>query len=111
MADPANALLCAAVMAALWTAVGWPIARRLDDRAPAWCLAPALGFALHSVIALPLLGLVGMGRATVAIVSIACAALSFAASRSLKSSGGHQPWSPPLIATIVVAAALLALAP
>ncbi|HSS84353.1 MAG TPA: hypothetical protein VLL30_11315, partial [Reyranella sp.] len=69
MAHVENAFLCAAVMVALWTLVGAPIALRLAEAPTCWLWAPALGWAVYSVIALPLLGWIGMGRATVFAVS------------------------------------------
>ena len=65
MAHVENAFLCAVVMLALWTLVGAPIALRLAEPPICWLCAPALGWAVYNAIMLPLLGWIGMGRATV----------------------------------------------
>lgn len=52
MASTASALLCAVLALFLWGGVGWIFARRLTtDRALVLPLAPALGWAVQSVIA------------------------------------------------------------
>lgn len=116
MADPGNVLLCAAAMAVVWTAIGWPIASRLETGPAAWCWAPALGLALHSVVALPLLGWTGMDRPAVIAVTIALGAIAFVAGRFRHDRPLLAPLSiakPLSIAMIVAvaAAALLALVP
>ena len=69
MAQLGNTLLCAVVMTALWTAIGLPVAARAFDRGYAWLLAPALGWAASSVVALPLFEMTGMGRAAVLLTA------------------------------------------
>jgi hypothetical protein len=66
MASALNVFLCAVAAALFWTCVGLPIVRRLAPERPlAWPLAPALGWAVHSAAALPILRLVGFSAMTV----------------------------------------------
>jgi len=69
MAQYGNALLCAVVMTALWTAIGLPVAARAVDRGYAWLFAPALGWAASSVVALPLFEMIGMDRPAVLLTA------------------------------------------
>ena len=110
MAHVENAFLCAVVMLALWTLVGAPIALRLAEPPTCWLWAPALGWAVYNVIMLPLLGWIGMGRATVLVVAAVFAVVALAAS-VLQRPLLPQRQSLLVIAAVVTAAALLALAP
>ena len=65
MAQLGNALLCAVAMTAIWTLIGLPIAARVLAPSPSWLWAPALGWAVHSVVALPLFWMIGTSRAAV----------------------------------------------
>ena len=67
MASTLNVLTCAAVALVLWTCIGLAVARRILPGALAWSIAPLLGWAAHSAALLPILGIVGFSRATVAI--------------------------------------------
>ncbi len=110
MAHVENAFLCAAVMLALWTLVGAPIALRLAEPPTCWLWAPALGWAVYNVIMLPLLGWIGMGQATVLVVAAVFAVVALAAC-VLQRPPLPQRQSLLAIAAIVTAASLLALAP
>jgi hypothetical protein len=114
MAELANVIWGAAVMSALWTLLGLPIAARLAPPPISWLWAPALGFAVHTSIALPLLGWLGMGRGTVLAVTLVFTALAIAAcflprqpTVPANLSSRQSLW---LVAAVALAA-LLALAP
>lgn len=69
MASTVNVILCAAAALLLWGCVGLAVARAaFPDRPFVATVAPALGWAIHSAAALPVLMLVGFSRITVAIV-------------------------------------------
>ena len=109
MAHVENVFLCAAVMLALWTLVGAPIALRLAEPPTCWLWAPALGWAVYNVIVLPLLGWIGMGRATVLVVAAVFAIVAVVACVMQRP---RLPRRQSFLAiAAVVAAALLALAP
>ena len=110
MAHVENAFLCAAVMLALWTLVGAPIALRLAEPPTCWLWAPALGWAVHTVIALPLLGWIGMDRATVFVVTAVFAIAGLLACFLQRPTVARRRSLLP-IAAVVTAASLLALAP
>jgi hypothetical protein len=110
MAHVENAFLCAAVMVALWTLVGAPIALRLAEPPTCWLWAPALGWAVYSVIALPLLGWIGMGRTTVFVASAVFAIAGLLACFLQRPTPALRRSLLP-IAAVVAAASLLALAP
>jgi hypothetical protein len=74
-----SVLLCAVAMAIVWTGIGWAIMLRLATSPIALLFAPALGFAVHSVIALPIFRLVGMGRSAVLAVTALCLGAAVAA--------------------------------
>jgi hypothetical protein len=64
-----NVALCAVLQLALATYVGLPVTRRLvSQRAVALALAPAMGWALFSTLALPILSWTGFSRATASLV-------------------------------------------
>ena len=54
MASPINAVLCALVGAAFWSALGYAIARDLLPRVLALGAAPVVGWAVFSAMALPI---------------------------------------------------------
>jgi len=77
MASTTSVILGTAAAVVLWTCIGLAIARAvLPSRVLIWPLAPALGWAVHSAVALPLLTLTGFTRATVSIVTAASLAAS-----------------------------------
>src|SRR5260370_15830251 len=110
MANVENAFLCAVVMLALWPLVGSPIALRLAEPPTCWLWAPALGWAVYNVIVLPLVGWIGMGRATVLVMTAVFAVVGLVAC-FLRRPAMPQRRSLLAIAAVVAAAALLALAP
>jgi hypothetical protein len=110
MAQTGNALLCAAAMTALWTLIGLPVAMRVMARAPFWPCAPALGWAIHSVVSLPLFWMIGMTRPAVLAATAAFVALALAALWMQRPAISATRPSALLIAA-VLGAALLALGP
>jgi hypothetical protein len=70
MATPQNALICALLALALWSCIGLAVGKILLPRSLALLLAPTLGWAVHSVLALPLLGFAGMARPVVIAVMV-----------------------------------------
>jgi|HubBroStandDraft_6_1064221.scaffolds.fasta_scaffold65073_2 hypothetical protein len=110
MAHVENAFLCAVVMVALWTLVGAPIALRLAEPPTCWLWAPALGWAVYNVVVLPLVGWIGMGQATVLVVTMVFAVAGLVGC-FLQGPPMPQRRSLLAIAAVVTAASLLALAP
>ena len=84
-------VLCAVAAASFWTVLGFALARRLVGPALALPIAPALGWAVHSAAALPILLLAGFSTTTVAIVSAAALAAGVVALLTQRS----RPESPP----------------
>jgi hypothetical protein len=70
MATIQNTLVCAALALAIWSCCGFAIGRRLLPQSLAMPFAPLLGWAAHSVVALPLFFLIGMTRTTVATTTL-----------------------------------------
>jgi hypothetical protein len=69
MPSLSNVALCAVFQLALATYVGLPVTRRLvPQRAVALALAPAMGWALFSTLALPILLLTGFSRLMVSLL-------------------------------------------
>lgn len=110
MAEVGNTLVCAAVMAALWTLIGAPIAARLAPRGAHWLFAPALGWSVYSAVALPLFSAIGWSRIGVLATAGVLAAAALAALWRWRSLAKGEPASPVLILAVVGAGAL-ALAP
>jgi len=98
-------------MVVVWTLVGLPIASRLFAAPAALLLAPALGFAVQSVIALPLLCWLGMSRPMVAVVTGAFVAAAVVALGLQRAAVARSLALSPPLAVAVAAAALLALIP
>jgi hypothetical protein len=91
----------------LWTCIGLPLVIRIVPRFVALPFAPALGWAVHSALALPILSLVGMSRVSVsAIFIVPCIVALTAVWRSRVV--GERTLTPIVIAALF-AAALLAL--
>ena len=110
MASITDAVLCAAVATLFWTGLGFAIARRIVPGALALPVAPAVGWAVHSAIALPVFFFIPFSAATIAAV----AAIVLAAGSAAGRAGGHpdEPGSQARVpAWAYAAAALLALAP
>ena len=68
MASFFNSLICAAAALLIYAGLGLPLALRIAPRPLALMLAPALGWAVHSALALPLFFLIGLSRPSVALV-------------------------------------------
>ena len=102
-------VLCAVAAASFWTVLGFALARRLVGPALALPIAPALGWAVHSAAALPILLLAGFSITTVAIVSAAALAASFVALLAQRSRHDNPP-SPSVPVWAYLGAAVLALA-
>ncbi len=112
MASPINAVLCALVGAALWSALGYAIARHLLPRALALGAAPVLGWAVFSATSLPILSLIGFSP--LAVIGLAALALVLAGiGLSWPPAAAPLPNDPKRwwLAAAAIAAAILALAP
>ena len=68
MASFLDSLFCAIVALLIYTGLGLPLALRVAPRPLAVLLAPALGWAAHSALALPLFFFIGLSRPSVALV-------------------------------------------
>jgi hypothetical protein len=62
-------MLCAIVALAFWSALGYPISKRLIGRTRALPFAPILGWATHSVVALPIFFFVPFTAFNIALVA------------------------------------------
>jgi hypothetical protein len=107
MAQALNACLGAVAAALFWTCLGLPIARRLMPGSLALPIAPALGWAVHSAIALPIFFLMGFSTATV----LATAALALAAAVGALMTTAFERDALRVPAWMLVAAAVVALGP
>jgi hypothetical protein len=65
MAQLGHCLFCLAVVTTVWAVAGLPVAMRLIGGPYAWLWAPAFGWALANVMALPAFEAVGMSRVAV----------------------------------------------
>ncbi len=112
MASPINALLCAFVGLAFWSALGYAIARHLLPRVLALGIAPVLGWALFSSASLPILNLIGFSSlAVIGLAAVGVAIAGIAWYRSPPTLVQPITISPWWLTTAVLAAAILALAP
>ncbi|MCW5690208.1 MAG: hypothetical protein KIT76_16810 [Pseudolabrys sp.] len=105
-----HALICAGLALALYGLIGLPLAQRIVMRPLAPWLAPALGWAVHSALALPLCFALGLTRVTaIAIfaVPLLVAALALWRQRPAPAGMALPGW---LIAAVLVGAALIAFA-
>jgi hypothetical protein len=113
MASLVNAALCAIVATAIWSLLGYAVARHLLPRALAIGAAPVLGWAISSAATLPLFYLIGFSPIRVigaAALCVAASALSLL--RRPRESDSSQAALPQAWAIAAVAAtALLALVP
>src|SRR5580704_1374418 len=78
MASPVNAALCALLATALWSFLGYALARHLLPRALAIGAAPVMGWAVHSSATLPIFLLIGFSPLAVAAVAALCVAAGVA---------------------------------
>ncbi len=109
MATLFQSLICALLATGLWTVVGWPIAARIVPRALVLSIAPILGWAVHSALALPLFSFLGMSQTSVIAVNVTAAIAALALLRKgAPSSGDDTPSYLPI--TAIGAGALVALA-
>jgi hypothetical protein len=109
MASFEFAFLAAVAMVLVWTCIGVPVAVRLFAGPGGLLLAPALGFAVHAVVALPVFRLIGMGRGAVVAVTAACVVGAVLAMRGHAAALRRPP--PVSLAAAVGLAALLAWVP
>jgi hypothetical protein len=110
MASITDAVLCAAVATLFWTGLGLAITRRLVPGALVLPMAPAMGWAVHSAIALPVFFLVPFSAVTVAAVAAIVLAGGIFAARAGASPDEPAPQAR-VPAWAYAAAALLAMAP
>jgi hypothetical protein len=107
-----HVLLCSIAALAFWGVVGFAISRRIASPALALPIAPALGWAVHNALALPLYRLIGFAPWTVALGSflvLAAACLSFRWPRpaDTRDAGVRVPfWAYGLVALLAVVPAL-----
>ena len=94
-------------MATFWMLVGLPIAIRTLPRSLCWFVAPAIGWAATSVLALPLFSVIGMS------VLIVNAAIGLCAAVSIGLLWRAAPVDRPSALSVLAmaAAAMLALVP
>jgi hypothetical protein len=78
MATTLHALVGAGIALVFWTCIGLPMAARVVPRSIALLLAPAIGWAAHSALALPVLAAIGMSRVSVAAVFLVPCILALA---------------------------------
>lgn len=109
MAHLGNIAVCVVAMAATWTLMGLPIALRLAVGPHRWLFAPALGWAVHSALSLPIFELAGMSRLNVLATGVLCIAAAVLA--LLKTPSAARPPIAIVIVIAILAAAILALAP
>jgi hypothetical protein len=110
MASIVNVILCAAVATLLWTGLGFAIMRRIVPAGLALPMAPVVGWAVHSAIALPVFFFVAFSAATIATVA------TFVVTAALLMARAATPFDEPapqarVPAWAYAAAALLAMAP
>jgi hypothetical protein len=105
-------ILCAAAAAAFWTLIGGAVGRRLGlSRALIWPLAPGLGWAVHSALALPIFLLVGFSARNVFVLAILSVLAGLLLQRSARGLGDQDDSSARVPVWAFVGAALIALAP
>ncbi len=103
-------VLCAVAAVSFWTVLGFALARRLVGPALALPIAPALGWAVHSAAALPILILAGFSTTIVAIVSAAALVAGLVALLTQRSRHDSPP-GPSVPVWAYLGAAVLALTP
>ena len=83
MPSTIHVLACAVAALAYWGLVGFVLGRRLLPATLAVPVAPALGWAFHNALALPLFRLIGFTPWTVALGAVAILAAAWLLSRTL----------------------------
>lgn len=109
MAQIEGVLLCAAIIFILGTATGLPLARLIVPPAPSWLLAPALGFATVSVVALALCHLAGITQGLATVLALVAVGISFLAARRQQTRVAAR--EPRALVGAAIAAGILALGP
>ena len=110
MAQLENIFLCATVMGVLWTLIGLPVALRTAPRSMVWYVAPALGWAIYSVLALPIISAVGISRSIVFALTIVMSLVAVV-TVWIRHSSMPIPRPSGLMASALIIAVLLAMAP
>jgi hypothetical protein len=113
MASLVNAALCAIVATAIWSLLGYAVARHLLPRVLAIGAAPVLGWAISSAATLPVFYLIGFSPIRVigaAALCVAASALSLLR-RPRESDSSQAALAQAWAIAAVAAAALLALVP
>jgi hypothetical protein len=109
MAAPLNAVLCALAGAAVWSVLGFAIARHLLPRVLALGAAPVIGWAVFSAAALPILNLIGFS--TLTVIGLAALGLALASIGLRRPLAASEPIDPKWLVSVAIAVAILALAP
>lgn len=107
MASFLPAALCALVAVAFWSALGWPVVNRLLPKTLAGPMAPLAGWAMHSVVALPVFFVLPFNAATIALVAAIALAVAWAGSRLLPAAA-EAGTGPRVTSSAWLAAALVA---
>jgi len=110
MASPVSAVLCAALAAAVWSLLGYALARHLLPRVLALGAAPVIGWVTFSAATLPLFILIGFSPITVAGVGMICAVIGGASLLTLPATGDVSP-APAAPVWAYIAAGMVALGP
>ncbi len=110
MARIENIIACAAAMSGLWGLAGLSMTLRLFPRSVALFFAPALGWAVYSVIALALCSIVGLTR-TAALLIAALVVIASSCAIGTARCIIRADRTSLLIVILVLGAALLAMAP
>ena len=94
----------------LWASIGYAIASRLVPRSLALPIAPAMGWAIHSVVMLPIYSFTGMSKAVVAAAIVMPIVAALAVSYTRPPPAAADAGSTHLPIWAFVAAGLLAFA-
>jgi hypothetical protein len=119
MPSALTSILCALAALALWGGIGFGLARRAAPTIPAGMalpVAPILGWACHSTVALPLYGYVGMTFSTVAagfvlLLAAAAWAAAFGPAEKGEESPARVPAGVYALALVLAAIPAMALLP
>ena len=106
----ADFLTCGGLALALYGCIGLPLAAHVAPRPLALMLAPALGWAVHSALALPIFFTVGMRRASVVAVFAAAVIAALTALWAARSKPSGEGIVTPISVAALFGAALLAFA-
>ena len=110
MASMTNAMFCVVAAIAVWGCIGFSLAMRFAPRSIAFFLSPLMGWAVHSVVVLPLFFGLGLSRGSViAVVAsslLLAASAIFAGRRAFAEQSPSQLSCPLLVLAVVLAAAI-----